>query len=242
MNYNTISLLKGTNLNLNGNISFNNNPIINKREIDNNRVTTSTYVNIKDRSSWQANINGNFNKPVFNRQVQFNIFSGIGYNNGFSYIRYNNAVNYELNNLQNTNANVGISLNEQNSKGFDFDVSGRIGANNQRNSLQKDFNYTNMTGGSSGYIRYFMPKQFNVTTSVNYGYEGPTKFYRESIHQFYANLELSKAFDIFNTYNTVNRSVSETNFTESTQLLLTRYVLFGLKWDFNKNLGKKSDE
>jgi hypothetical protein len=255
MNYNTISLLKGTNLNLNGNISFNNNPIINKREIDNNRVTTSTYVNIKDRSSWQANINGNFNKPVFNRQVQFNIFSGIGYNNGFSYIRYNNAVNYELNNLQNTNANVGISLNEQDSKGFDFDVSGRIGANNQRNSLQKDFNYTNMTGGSSGYIRYFMPKQFNVTTSVNYGYEGPTKFYRESIHQFYANLELSKkllkseslvvsvkAFDIFNTYNTVNRSVSETNFTESTQLLLTRYVLFGLKWDFNKNLGKKSDE
>lgn len=255
LNYHTLSLLKGTNLNLNGDISFINNPIINKREIDNNRVTTSTFVNINDRSSWQANINGNFNKPVFNKQVQFNIFSGIGYNNGFSYIRYNNATNYELNNLQNTNGNIGVSLNEQNSRGLDFDVNARIGVNNQRNSLQKDFNYTNMTGGGSAYLRYFFPLQFNITTSVNYGYEGPTKFYDESIHQFYSNVELSKkllkseslvvsvrAFDIFGTYNTVNRSVSETNFTESTQLMLTRYVLFGLKWDFNKNLGKKSND
>src|SRR5690606_39528225 len=100
LNYHTLSLLKGTNLSLNGDISFVKNPIINKREIDNNRVTTSSFVNISDRSSWQASINGNFNKPVFNKQVQFNIFSGVNYNNGFSYIRYNNATNYELNNLQ----------------------------------------------------------------------------------------------------------------------------------------------
>src|SRR5690606_37598058 len=90
LNYHTLSLLKGTNLSLNGDISFVKNPIINKREIDNNRVTTSSFVNINDRSSWQASINGNFNKPVFNKQVQFNIFSGVNYNNGFSYIRYNN--------------------------------------------------------------------------------------------------------------------------------------------------------
>lgn len=254
LNYNTLSLLKGTNLNLNGDISFITNPIVNRREIDNNRVTTSTFVNIEDRSSWQANINGNFNKPVFNKQVQLNIFSGVGYNNGFSYIRYNNATNYELNNMRNTHANMGMSLNEQNSSGLDFDVSARIGANHQRNSLQKDFNYTNMTAGGSAYLRYFFPLQFNITTSINYGYEGPTKFYDRSINQFYSNVELSKkllkneslvlsvrAFDIFNSYNTVDRSVSETNFTESTQLMLTRYVLFGLKWDFNKNLGKKSN-
>ncbi|WP_206366985.1 outer membrane beta-barrel protein [Sphingobacterium sp. SGG-5] len=254
-NYNTISLLKGTSLNLNGDISFVSNPIINKREIDNNRITTSTFVNINDRSSWQASVNGGFNKPVFNKQVQFNVHSNLTYNNGFSYIRYNNANNYELNNLQNTNGSIGIGMNEQNSSGFDFDVNARIGANNQRNSLQKDFNYTNMTAGGSGYIKYFLPKQFNVTTNLVYSFEGPTKFYDESIHQFYTNVELSKkllkseslvvsvrAFDIFNTFNTINRNVSETNFSESTQLMLTRYVLFGLKWDFNKNLGKKKDE
>ncbi|HMR20424.1 MAG TPA: outer membrane beta-barrel protein, partial [Sphingobacterium sp.] len=255
VNYNALSLMKGTNLNLNGDISFVTDPIINKREIDANRVTTSTFVNINDRSSWQASINGNYGKAIFNKQVQFNISPRISYNNGFSYIRYNKAINYDLNNLQNTNANIGVGLNEQNSKGFDFDVNARIGANNQRNSLQKDLNYTNMTGSGSGYIRYFLPKQFNITTSVNYSYEGPTKFYNERIHQFYSNVELSKkllkneslvvsvrAFDIFNTYNPINRSVSETDFTESTQLMLTRYVLFGLKWDFNKNLGKKKDE
>src|SRR5690606_7053534 len=150
LNYHTLSLLKGTNLSLNGDISFVKNPIINKREIDNNRVTTSSFVNINDRSSWQASINGNFNKPVFNKQVQFNIFSGVNYNNGFSYIRYNNATNYELNNLQSTNANIGLRFNEHNSYGLGFDVNARIGAIHQRNSLQKDLNYTNMTAGGSG--------------------------------------------------------------------------------------------
>ncbi len=254
-NYNTISLLKGTSLNLNGDISFITNPIINKREIDNNRITTSTFVNIHDRSSWQASVNGGFNKPVFNKQVQFNVHSNVTYNNGFSYIRYNNAASYELNNLQNANGSVGMGLNEQNSSGFDFDVNARVGVNNQRNSLQKDLNYTNLTAGGSGYIKYFLPKQFNVTTNMVYSFEGPTKFYDKSIHQFYTNVELSKkllkneslvasvkAFDVFNTFNNVNRNVSETNFTESTQLMLTRYIMFGLKWDFNKNLGKKKDE
>jgi len=51
-----------------------------------------------------------------------------------------------------------------------------------------------------------------------------------------------KAFDVFNTFNNINRSSSNTNFSETQQLVLTRYVLVGLKWDFNKNLGKKKND
>ncbi|TJZ62025.1 hypothetical protein FAZ15_05805 [Sphingobacterium olei] len=255
LNYNTISLLKGTNLNLNGDIGFVVNPIINQLQIDREtNVTRSSYVNINDRSTWRAGMNGNFNKPMFNKQVQFNIFSSLNYQNSFSFIENSDSESFELNNLQNTNGNIGLGLNEQNSKGFDFEVNARIGANNQLNSLRSDLNYTNMTGSSAGYIKYFFPWKFQATTNVNYSYEGPTKLYPQSIHQFYANVELSKkllkneslvasvkAFDIFNTFNNVNRSISDTDFTESRQLILTQYVLVGLKWDFNKNLGKKND-
>lgn len=259
--FNTISLLKGTSWNINSSISIKSNPIVNKRTIDENSVTTSTYINVNDKSSWNANLNSSYAKPVFNKNVQFNIFSGASYTNGFSFIRYtanktqSSISQYELANTQNANINTGFSFNEQDSKGLDYDLSWRITVNNQRNSLQKDLNYTNLSTGGNGYLKYFFPKQFNIVANVVYSLEGPTKFYDKNIQQFYTNLALEKkllksqsltasikAFDIFNTYNNINRNVSETNFSESTQLVLTRYILFGLKWDFNKNLGKKKDE
>lgn len=260
-NFNTMSLLKGTSWALNTSIAIKSNPIVNKRTIDQNSVTTSTYVNVDGKSSWNANINSNYSKPMFSRRVQFNFFSGANYSNGFSYIRYNpnntqsNISQFELANTQNTNINTGFSFNEQDSKGLDFDFSWRVSANNQRNNLQSDLNYTSLNTGANGLLKYFFPKKFNVVANVVYSLEGPTKLYKESIQQFYTNLALEKkllksqsltasikAFDIFNTYNNINRNVSDTNFSESTQLILTRYVLFGLKWDFNKNLGKKKDE
>lgn len=259
LNYNTISLMKGTSWNINSSISFKNNPIVNKRTVTDS-LTTSTYVNVMGKSSWNASINSNYSKPIFDRKVQFNIFSGANYGNGFTYTRYsengskNEQGQYELSNTQNANMFTGFGFNEQDSKSLDYDFNWRVSINNQRNSLQRSLNYTNFSTGGSAYLRYFLPKQFNITTNMNYSIEGPTKLYKESIQQFYTNLELSKkllknqslvasikAFDIFKTYNTTNRNVSENEYSESTQLMLTRYVLFGLKWDFNKNLGKKNN-
>ncbi|MGN0003501.1 MAG: TonB-dependent receptor [Sphingobacterium composti] len=258
-NYNTMSLLKGTSWNMNSAISFKNNPIVNKRTVT-DTLTTSTYVNVMGKSSWNANLNSNYSRPLFDRKVQFNVFSGANYSNGFTYTRYskdgsrNDQGQYELNNTQNASIHSGFSFNEQDSQGLDYDFNWRVNATNQRNSLQQDLNYTNFSTGGSAYLRYFLPKQFNITTHINYSIEGPTKLYRQSIQQFYTNMEFSKkllksqnliasvkAFDIFKTFNTTNRNVSETEFSESTQLMLTRYILFGLKWDFNKNLGKKNN-
>lgn len=261
INYNTMSMLKGTSWNINSSISLKSDPIVNKRTIDENSVTTSTYINVNGKSSWNANINSSYNKPLFSRRVQFNHFTSLNYNNGFSFIRYNTGQSqssfsqYELANAQNTTLSTGIGINEQDAQGFDFDLSWNVAANNQRNNLQSDLNYTNLSTGGNGYIKYFFPKQFNMIANIVYNYEGPTKFYDQSIQQFYTNIALEKkllksqsltasikAFDIFNTYNNVNRNVSDTNFSESTQLVLTRYILFGLKWDFNKNLGKKKND
>lgn len=258
LNYHTMSLLKGTSWNLNADISFTTDPIVNQRVIDTlTGVTTSSYINVTGKSSWRAGMNSNFNKPVFDKKTQFNIFSGLNYNNGFSYIKYGDDIKtqqYQLNNEQTTSLSTGIGLNEQDSKGLDYDFNWRISVDNQRNSLQKSYNYTSFNMAGSGYFKYFLPKKFNVSSNVNYSLEGPTKFYNKSLHQFYVNAEISKkllsnesltasikGFDIFNTYNNINRSSSETGFNESTQQILTRYILVGLKWDFNKNLGKKKE-
>ncbi|TDQ75246.1 outer membrane beta-barrel protein [Sphingobacterium yanglingense] len=258
LNYHTMSLLKGTSWNMNADISFTTDPIVNQRSINTSTgVTTSSYINIMGRSSWRAGMNSNFNKPVFDRKAQFNIFGGLNYNNGFSFIKYGDDVKnqqYELNNEQTTSLSTGIGINEQDSKGLDYDFNWRISADNQRNSLRKEFNYTSINTSGSGFFKYFLPKKFNVSSNINYSLEGPTKFYNKSLHQFYVNAEISKkllsnesltasikGFDIFNTYNNINRSSSETGFSQSSQQILTRYVLVGLKWDFNKNLGKKKE-
>jgi len=150
---------------------------------------------------------------------------------------------------------VGVNLNEQNSKGLDYDISWNFSINNVRNSVNKDLNYTNLNTGGSAYLKYFLPKNFFVGSTINYALEGPTKFYTKSIQQFYTNLELSKKllksesliasikiYDVFKSYNNINRSTSADSFSQTQQQMLTRYVLLGLKWDFNKNLGKKNNE
>lgn len=261
MNYNTMSLLRGTSFNINSSVALKTNPIVNKRTIDLNSVTTSTYVNVDGKSSWNANVNSSFSKALFSKKVQFSARAGATYTNGFSFIRYtadeaqSSLSQYELANTQNTNISTGINFNEQNSNGLDFDFNWNISANNLRNNLQTDLNYTNLSTGGSGFVKYFFPKQFNMLMNIVYNVEGPTKFYDKSIQQFYTNLAIEKkllksqnltasikAYDIFNSYNNINRSTSETNFSESSQVILTRYLLVGLKWDFNKNLGKRKDE
>lgn len=258
LNYHTMSLLKGTSWNMNADVSFTTDPIVNQRIIDTaTGVTTSSYINVIGKSSWRAGMNSNFNKPIFDRKAQFNIFGGLNYNNGFSFIKYGNDIKnqqYELNNEQMTSLSTGIGINEQDSKGLDYDFNWRISADNQRNSLQKEFNYTSFNTSASGFFKYFLPKKFNISSNINYSLDGPTKFYNKSLHQFYVNAEISKkllkneslvasikGYDIFNTFNNVNRSSSESSFSQSSQQMLTRYILLGLKWDFNKNLGKKSE-
>lgn len=260
VNYNTLSLLKGTSWNINSNIGIKSNPIINKRTVSDS-LTISTYENIMGKSSWNASINSNYSKPIFQKQIQFNFFSNASYNNGFSFIRYtqNNIPNtnsqYELANTQTTTVSTGISFSEQDSKGLDFDFNWRVSANNQRNNIQSDLNYTNLITGGNGYFKFFLPHKTSVTANIVYSLEGPTKFYKESIQQFYTNLAFEKklfksqnvtasvkAYDIFNTYNNINRNNSDTNFSESTQMVLTRYLLVGIKWDFNKYLGKSKNE
>ncbi|PUV23456.1 TonB-dependent receptor [Sphingobacterium athyrii] len=256
-NYNAFSLLKGTNINVNGNFSFVNNPIINKTTVMENSAQISSYENLSGKSNWNGGLNINHMQPLANRRINFNKSANIRYNNSYSYTKFENDQSqgeFLLNNSKNTSFGLGSSLNEQDSEGFDFDLSVNAGLNAQQNSINTQYNATNFEGGASGYIKYFLPKKFNIMTNIYYSYTGPTKLYKKSINQFYTNLELEKkvlkdesltvslkAFDLFNTFNNTRRNGSDTNYSESTQQVLTQYFLVGVKWDFNKYLGKSND-
>jgi len=256
-NYNAFSLLKGTNININGNFSFVNNPIVNKTTVMENSAQISSYENLSGKSNWNGGLNINHMQPLANRRINFNKSANIRYNNSYSYTKFESGQSqgeFLLNNSKNTSFSLGSSLNEQDSEGFDFDLSVNAGLNTQQNSINTQYNATNFEGGASGYIKYFLPKKFNIMTNVYYSYTGPTKLYKKSINQFYTNLELEKkvlkdesltvslkAFDLFNTFNNTRRNGSDTNYSESTQQVLTQYFLVGVKWDFNKYLGKSND-
>ncbi|WP_343562155.1 TonB-dependent receptor [Sphingobacterium sp.] len=256
-NYNAFSLLKGTNININGNFSFVNNPIVNKITVMENSAQISSYENLAGKSNWSGNLNISHMQPVANRRINFNKGANVRYSNSYSFTKFESGQSqgeFLLNNSKNTTFGLSSSLNEQDSEGFDFDVSLNAGINAQQNSINTQYNATNFEGGASGYVKYFLPKRFNIVTNIFYSYTGPTKLYKKSINQFYINMELEKkvlkdesltvslkAFDIFNTFNNTRRNGSDTNYSESIQQVLTQYFLVGLKWDFNKYLGKSND-
>lgn len=256
-NYNAFSLLKGTNININGNLSFVNNPIVNKTTILDNSAQISSYENLSGKSNWNGGLNINHMQPLANRRINFNKSANVRFNNSYSYTKFEGGQSggeFLLNNAKNTNFSLGSSLNEQDSEGFDFDLSANAGFNVQQNSINTQYNATSFQGGTSAYIKYFLPKKFNVMANIYYSYTGPTKLYKKSINQFYTNIELEKkvlkdesmtlslkAFDLFNTFNNTRRNASDTNYSESVQQVLTQYFLVGVKWDFNKYLGKGND-
>ncbi|UIR56148.1 TonB-dependent receptor [Sphingobacterium sp. SRCM116780] len=247
VSFNSFSILRGSSFNVNGSFSSTNNPIVNRRVIDSLGVTTSSYENIKDHSNWSARIYSGYSKPIFNNILQFNPSANFGYSNSFDFI------NGELNNSKNYNADIGFGINKQNSKNIDFNFSTSIGVNRQETLLKPELNSNSLTANINTDIKYFLPFKFDLVQVINYGYTGKNKFYPKAINQFYMNLELNKklmsnnlqlslkAFDIFNTFNTVSRSSDTSSFSETMQKMLTQYFMLGLKWDFNKKLGKKND-
>ncbi|WP_293901017.1 TonB-dependent receptor [Sphingobacterium sp. UBA5670] len=256
-NYNAFSLLKGTNININGNLSFVNNPIVNKTTILDNSAQISSYENLSGKSNWNGGLNINHMQPLANRRINFNKSANVRFNNSYSYTKFEGGQSggeFLLNNAKNTNFGLGSSLNEQDSEGFDFDLSANAGFNIQQNSINTQYDATSFQGGTSAYVKYFLPKKFNIMANIFYSYAGPTKLYKKSINQFYTNIELEKkvlkdesmtlslkAFDLFNTFNNTRRNSSDTNYSESVQQVLTQYFLVGIKWDFNKYLGKGND-
>ncbi|MGE8242900.1 MAG: outer membrane beta-barrel protein, partial [Sphingobacterium sp.] len=80
-NYNAFSLLKGTNININGNFSFVNNPIVNKTTVMENSAQISSYENLSGKSNWNGGLNINHMQPLANRRINFNKSANIRYNN-----------------------------------------------------------------------------------------------------------------------------------------------------------------
>jgi len=137
-NYNAFSLLKGTNININGNLSFVNNPIVNKTTILDNSAQISSYENLSGKSNWNGGLNINHMQPLANRRINFNKSANVRFNNSYSYTKFEGGQSggeFLLNNAKNTNFSLGSSLNEQDSEGFDFDLSANAGFNVQQNSI-----------------------------------------------------------------------------------------------------------
>lgn len=246
-NFNRFSLLKASSLNINASSGFTKNAIVNRSIIDDQGRTTRTFVNIEDHINWNGRVHANYTRPILNGSVQFGPFTSVQFSNNYEYI------NGELNRSNNTNANAGLNANKQNSKNVDFNFNVSLGVNNEVNTIQRDLNNTSFRSSTNAELKYFLPFKFNLTQVLYYSYSGKSKIYASAIQQFYMNLELTrklldneslllsvKAFDVFNSFNNTNRSFDSNSFSETQREMITQYFMVGLKWDFNKNLGKRN--
>ncbi|WP_437920708.1 TonB-dependent receptor [Sphingobacterium sp. LRF_L2] len=248
LNFNKFSLLKASSLNVNATSSFTSNAIVNKSITDTLGKTITTFVNINDHVNWNARLNANYGRPIWNGVIQFGPSASISYDNNYEY------VNGELNKNNTSNFSLGINANKQSSKNIDFNAQIDIGLNEEANSIQTQLNNTAFRSSANADLKYFLPYKFSLTQVIFYSYTGKTKVFPDPVQQFYMNLELTrkllkseslllsvKVFDVFNSFNNINRSSGNSSFSQTQQEMLTRYLMVGLKWDFNKNLGKKNE-
>jgi hypothetical protein len=247
-NYNSFSLLKATSINANISIGMTSDPIVNNSVVDEVGKTTSTFVNVEDKTNLNLQGYASITRPLLNNLVQFGPYVNLGYNNNYNYL------NGVFNESKSFNGFAGVNANKQTSTIVDFNLSTGVGFRDERTLLNQNLNSTSINFNANTDLKYYLPYKISLSQVINYSYTGKTKLYPKALQQFYMNLEVSKkllkseslllsvkAFDIFNTFNNTNRSFGESNFSESRNQVLTQYLMVGLNWDFNKNLGKKND-
>lgn len=248
LNYNSFKLLKSSNFNVNTSFNTTHNPIVNRTIIEDNGRRVSTFYNIADKVNWNLNGYAGYSQPIFSNFMVFSPSISSNLSKNFNFL------NGELNETNSNTNRLNVGLEKQTLKTVDVEWRAFVGATTQKTSLQPQLNSTNLTTGTNATVKYYLPYKFNVMQVIHYNLTGKTKIYPNAIHQFYMNLELNKqllksqdlilsvkAFDIFNTFNNINRSLGDTDYSETQVEILTQYFMVGLKWDFNKNLGKKND-
>lgn len=244
MNYNDYKVLTGRNLYFSGGFNFIDNAISRADNVDDQGRRQFSFVNV----------DGNFNYYVYSgywkeiKKIKASVNFGLDLNGG----KNNNFVN----NVKNTNTyqTYGGRVGFYQSKDKKYNVEAAFTANYTRNisSLRPDvvteFWTTNSVVGST----VFLPKDFEVNSSVNYDWRQKTDVFGENRNVVLWNAYVAKRFlkkktaevrlsinDILNQNIGFQRSASSNFISENTYSTLRRYWLLGVIWNFSRNPGQK---
>jgi hypothetical protein len=241
VDYYSYKVLTDQNLYFGGSFSTTANQIVNSTTTDlTSGKSTIQYVNLEGKSPTSLNLYGNYAKKI----------SALGFNVGVNWnvAAYKNYA-YANNVLAPSNSGVyglGLSINKYVAKKYDFYLSAGPTYNVSKSDLQALNN--NARGfNANGNFNYYLPAKFQVSSNLNYSYQGPTQTFDQSQTKTIWNATLSKSFykennlkfslsgnDLLNQNNGFYRSTNANIISQNTYTTIQRYFMFSVTWDFNK--------
>lgn len=209
-----------------------------------------TYVNIEKPNSYVSLYSG-YRKPIWKKiGLNANIGASASYNNDYNYLSINNK-DAELNNNETYNLSPSLGVQAYKAEKWSIYIDLNPGVQFLKSTLQPDLNSNSFVFRSYYNFNYYLPKNFKIGFDGNQSYEAATKTL-QAFNTFYMNGNISKKFfkdksleaqvfvnDIFNRNKGISRRQNGYSFTQSTNDVLRRYVMFKLIYNFTTMKGDK---
>ena len=218
-----------------------------------NSIVSKTITNRETggRTTTYGNVNGNFNifgmamitRPFTNRRWRFNARMNARFANTPGYINgdFNRTGNLSLA----PSAGLTFSCDV-----FQMSVNPSYSFGNITNSLPEQDNRQTHSYGFNSDISVYLPFGLELTTDLSFsnstgysaGFNSKQWLWNAQLsYSFLRNRQLTvsvRAYDILGEKKNISRSVGANSIIDSWYNDLTRYVMFGLTWNFN-TLSKK---
>jgi hypothetical protein len=166
----------------------------------------------------------------------------------YSFSRFANFVNGVQNISRSTRAGMSIGVSKYTEKKYDFYVRYEPSFNNSKASVRPDIVTKYWTQDVLVYVNIHLPKDFKLNTHLEANFRQRTDVFTQNNNAVIWNTGIEKKLlkkkdlfvtvtinDILNQNIGFRRDVTTNYITERTFNTVRRFVLFGLKWRFNKN-------
>ena len=193
------------------------------------------------------NVNGNFNIGFPIKKMQggnFNTNTRIGYNQDVTIV--NKVKNYSRTLTVGEELRVNYNYKEK----LDMGISGSVNYNQVRNTVQKENNSAYFTHIYSADITYTMPKDFILSTDVDYTFNtGLARGYNQNYAIWNAGLAKqvfknkrgeikASVFDILNQNTSISRTIDKNYIQDVQNTTLKRFFMLTFTYRINRMGGR----
>jgi hypothetical protein len=239
--YYSYKVITSQSISMSGSFSFTDNAIVSERTTNTLGKSTSRSVNLDGRSP--VNYSAYFSTDRKIKGLNFSVGINLNTNGSRSY----NYVNSEINTTRSENYNVGLNLSKYTEKKYDIYFSFSRRFNKAESSLQKNVNNNGKGFGGYGYVNVYLPGKVQLSSDMNYTYNGKTSSFSAPFEQFIINASIAKTFmkseglklslsgnDLLNQNSGFSRYSNSNYITQNSYNTIRRYFLLSLSWDFSR--------
>ncbi|MBC7423841.1 MAG: TonB-dependent receptor [Ferruginibacter sp.] len=241
VNFYQYIIAKSANINANFSMDYTQNDIRSKSSIDAQNRTVSQYINLNSIPGFNGSIDYGWQIKKYHLRPSIRLNAG-------TYGSYNflNEVKVKNNNLYG-GGSVSVSYDLENKLGVSY--NGSINFNKSRSSISNASTRQTISHTHDVNVIKYFPKKIELTSGCIFNFQPRNGSFASSINTVQWNASLTKKLlkndrgfvkctinDILNNNTGYSRNVDGSNTYESDRLVIKRYFLVTVGWNFLKSL------